>query len=86
MNITDYYCTTRYRSDIVHITKEEDGFILCNDYQTELTYYKLHKIHIYTNEEPITLYSNLCTECLKKLPNNVREKLIYNFVLAKLKS
>ncbi len=85
MNITDYYCTTRYRSNIVHIAEEEDRARLCNN-KTEHTFYSLSQIHVYTNEEPIVLYSTLCTKCLKELPNNVREKLIYNFVLAKVKS
>ncbi len=85
MNITNYHCTTRFRSDIVHISEKEDGLRLCNNEQ-ENTFYRLSEIHVYTNDNLITLYSNLCIDCLKELPNNVREKLIYNFVLAKIKS
>ncbi len=85
MNITDYYCTTRVRSDIVHIAEGKDRTRLC-DNETEHTFYPLSGIHRYTNLKPITLYSDLCTKCLKELPNNIREKLIYNFVLVKIKS
>lgn len=82
--IEDYYCTTRFRSDIVHITEEEDGHRMC-DKKHELTWYKLYYMHVYVDSIPTTLYSNLCIKCLKKLPDNVREEVIYNYVLAKIK-
>ena len=83
--IEDYYCTTRFRSDIIHITEKEDSKKLCNN-KFERWFYPLSIIYKYTNEEPITLYSNMCKTCIKRLPNNVREEVIYNYVLAKLKS
>lgn len=83
--IEDYYCTSRYRLlDIVHITENEDGNRMCNN-KHELTWYSLSTIQEYWDEEPITLYSDLCIKCIKKLPDNVREEVIYNYVLAKVK-
>ena len=73
--------TTTYR----HILFPQDNDIsLCNisSYLHE-SIFTLQNIG--TNTNPHLNYKNICPECLKSLPEDVLEKLKFNYIVTKLK-
>lgn len=82
--IEDYYCTASWQTRKIHITykKFQTCSTLCNS-QLQLSSY--HSLKTHSTLICYSDYTNLCKTCIKKLPNNVREELIYTYVLAKVK-
>lgn len=80
--IEDYYCTAAWQTEKIHINSKW-GKIYKTSCGLQLISY--HSLKIHSSYIKYGTYKDLCKTCIKRLPDNVREEVIYNFVLAKVK-
>lgn len=85
-SLEDYY-VSNYHIDNTqrHINSESSGYFLCGKGNSLFSVWKLKEYILFTNYSEVHIIP-LCQKCINKLPKKLREQVIYNLIVAKLKS